>query len=130
MGQVTDEDLIGSPEGLGGAEPSSSIIGRTPWQIFWSRFRRDKVALVALGFLVLLVIVALTAPLIAQDVAHHGPNDLYRETLDEIGLPKQGPNSEFWFGVDTSGRDVFVRTIYGARTSLVGGAPRDRPSPW
>ena len=117
MSQVTDED-VGNNAGLGGAEPASGILGRSPWQIFWSRFRRDKVALAALGFLVLLVIVALTAPLIAQDVVHHGPNDLYRETLDEIGLPRQGPGSEFWFGVDKSGRDVFVRTIYGARTSL------------
>jgi peptide/nickel transport system permease protein len=118
LSQVTQEDV---PEAspLGGAEPGSAVIGRTPWEIFWSRFRRDKVALVALGFLVFLVIVALAAPLIARSIVHHGPNDLYRDTLDEIGLPTQGPSSGFWFGVDTSGRDVFVRTIYGARTSLM-----------
>ncbi len=118
MSQVTQEEIPESTQGLGGAEPTSSVIGRSPWQIFWMRFRRDRVALVAAAFLVFLVIVALAAPLIAQDVVHHGPNDLYRETLDEIGLPEVGPSSEFWFGVDTSGRDVFVRTIYGARTSL------------
>ncbi len=116
---MTDEEIEPSSQGLGGAEPGSEIIGRTPWQIFWSRFRKDRVALVALGFLVFLTIVALTAPLIAQNIVHHGPNDLYRETLDEIGLPTVGPSAEFWFGVDTSGRDVFVRTIYGARTSLM-----------
>ena len=33
-----------------------------------------------------------------------------------FGIP-EGPNSEFWFGADLSGRDVFVRTIYGARVS-------------
>lgn len=119
MSQVTDEDIEPSGQELGGAEPGSEVIGRTPWQIFWSRFRRDRVALVALGFLIFLTVVALTAPLIAQNIVHHGPNDLYRETLDEIGLPQVGPSSEFWFGVDTSGRDVFVRTIYGARTSLM-----------
>ena len=117
MSQVTDQEVVEATQELGGAEPSSSIIGRTPWQIFWSRFRRDKVALVAAGFLVLLAIAAISAPLIA-DLVGHGPNDLYRETLDEIGLPTVGPSAEFYFGVDTSGRDVFVRTIYGARTSL------------
>ncbi|HEU4526487.1 MAG TPA: ABC transporter permease [Actinomycetota bacterium] len=117
MSQVTDQEVVEATQELGGAEPSSSIIGRTPWQIFWTRFRRDKVALAATGFLVLLAIAAISAPLIA-DLVGHGPNDLYRETLDEIGLPTVGPSAEFYFGVDTSGRDVFVRTIYGARTSL------------
>ena len=119
MGQVTDDEVAQATQQLGGAEPSSAILGRTPWQIFWNRFRRDKVAVVAAGFIIFLVLVALTAPLIASTIADHGPNDLYRETLDEIGLPTVGPSSDFWFGVDTSGRDVFVRTIYGARTSLM-----------
>jgi peptide/nickel transport system permease protein len=48
----------------------------------------------------------------------HGPNQLFRETLDEIGLPTVGPSGDFFFGVDVSGRDVFVRTVYGARTSV------------
>jgi peptide/nickel transport system permease protein len=39
---------------------------------------------------------------------------------DEFGVPK-GPNSEFWFGADSAGRDLFVRTMYGARTSLFVG---------
>jgi ABC-type dipeptide/oligopeptide/nickel transport system permease subunit len=34
-----------------------------------------------------------------------------------FGLPK-GPNAEFWFGADAVGRDLFVRVMYGARTSL------------
>ena len=38
--------------------------------------------------------------------------------LDDFGLPK-GPNSDFWFGADQSGRDIFVRVLYGARTSLL-----------
>ncbi len=38
--------------------------------------------------------------------------------LDEFGLP-MGPNADFWFGADQSGRDVFVRILYGARTSLL-----------
>src|SRR5207253_5128813 len=39
---------------------------------------------------------------------------------DEFGVPN-GPNSKFWFGADPAGRDLFVRTMYGARTSLIVG---------
>jgi peptide/nickel transport system permease protein len=119
VGRVAEEELAEPSSTPGGGEPGGSIIGRTPWQIFWMRFRKDRVALAAGGFLVLLAAVAVAAPLIARHVVHHDPNALFRETLSEIGLPMVGPSREFWFGVDTSGRDVFVRTIYGARTSLV-----------
>ena len=40
--------------------------------------------------------------------------------LDSFGVPK-GPNAQFWFGADGEGRDLFVRTMYGARTSLFVG---------
>src|SRR5262249_61083700 len=40
--------------------------------------------------------------------------------LDEFGVRK-GPTSHFWFGADGAGRDLFVRTMYGARTSLFVG---------
>lgn len=37
---------------------------------------------------------------------------------NQYGLPK-GPNKAFWFGADPSSRDLFVRVLYGARTSFV-----------
>lgn len=95
------------------------VVGRSPWQLFWARFRHDRLALAGLGFIVLLSITAILAPLISRLVGH-GPNDLsFRlEMLNEFGLPL-GPNGEFWFGADRAGRDLFVRVIYGARTSLI-----------
>ena len=97
----------------------TQVTGRTPWQLFWRRFRQDKFALAGIAVLILMIVLALLAPWIAENVAHHGPNQVFiYETLDEYGLPK-GPNPEFRFGADTAGRDLFVRTIYGARTSLV-----------
>jgi peptide/nickel transport system permease protein len=97
----------------------AGVVGRSPWQLFWMRFRSDRVALAGLAFIVVLTLVAIFAPLLSRYVIHHGPNDLYRtEMLNEFGLPK-GPNAQFWFGADRAGRDLFVRVIYGARTSLI-----------
>ncbi len=119
MGRVADGEVAEPASAPGGSEVAAAVLGRTPWQIFWMRFRKDRVALGAGVFLLLLGGAAITAPLIAHGLVGHDPNALYRETLNEYGLPIVGPSSEFWFGVDTSGRDVFVRTIYGARTSLL-----------
>ena len=101
-------------------EASGSVVAvaRSPWQLFRRRFRRDRVAIAGLVFLVALLVIAFAAPLIAGWVGR-GPNDLDRTTLNDIGLPIVGPGADFLFGVDTSGRDVFLRTVYGARTSLL-----------
>ncbi len=94
------------------------VAGRTPRQLFWARFKKDKAAFVGLALAVLLIIIAIAAPLFAK-LTGHQPTDLFqRDMTDEFGLPK-GPNGDFWFGADSNGRDVFVRTIYGARTSIV-----------
>jgi peptide/nickel transport system permease protein len=106
------------PEPRPPAELSLEIVARSPWAIFWRRFRSDRVALMGAAFIVVLILLAVFAPLIARDVVRHGPNQLFERTLSDIGLP-DGPNVRFWFGADTVGRDVFVRTIYGARTSLL-----------
>ena len=101
-----------------GLTAEAEDVGRSPRQLFWARFSQDKAALTALAVIVLLIVMALVAPLIARAVGH-GPNDLYqREMTDSFGLP-YGPNKDFVFGADKAGRDVFVRAVYGARTSLM-----------
>jgi ABC-type dipeptide/oligopeptide/nickel transport system permease subunit len=62
------------------------------------------------------VAMAIVAPLVAKIVGH-SPNQLFESMRTELGLPK-GPNARFWFGADQVGRDLFVRVVYGARTSL------------
>src|SRR3712207_5392900 len=105
-------------------EGVGAVAGRSPRQLFWARFKKDRAALFGLAVIVFLVIVALAAPLISKIVGH-GPNDLFtREMTDEFGLPK-GPNSEFWFGADDSGRDLF-RT----EERRVGKECRSRWSPY
>lgn len=123
MTQIPGEPLIG-PEDLvpevGGA-PSQKVTGRSPWELFWRRFRRDRFAIGGIVIIAIMVVLAIGAPVIAALVGH-GPNDIsqLREVTTEIGLPK-GPNADlkFFFGADTVGRDVMVRVIYGARTSLI-----------
>jgi peptide/nickel transport system permease protein len=92
------------------------IVGRTPWQLFWVRFKRDRVAFVALGFIVLLVLVAILAGPITRAFGHP-PNLTFSNRLDSFGTPT-GPSSSFLFGVDQIGRDVFSRVLYGAQVSL------------
>jgi peptide/nickel transport system permease protein len=107
-----------APETTLEAPVEAQIAGKTPWQLFWTRFKKDKAALIGLGLVVTLVVLAFAAPLIAK-ITGHGPNELFgRQMTDEFGLPK-GPNGDFFFGADRAGRDVFVRVIYGAQTSLL-----------
>lgn len=117
---TTAAETAGAPGPSAPSAGEPTIVGRTPWQLFWGRFLQDRFALAGLAFVVLLVIVAFAAPLFAA-VTGHGPNELFqRETTDIFGIP-EGPTSSFWFGADNSGRDVFVRTVYGTRVSLLVG---------
>jgi peptide/nickel transport system permease protein len=86
-------------------------------QLFWRRFRRDKVAIVALIFIVMLVLVAIFAGVITRAVGAPAPNVQQTSALDDFGLP-EGPSSEHIMGVDPIGRDVFSRVLHGARVSL------------
>ncbi len=117
MSQVQTEGLTGPVDMI--VEPGAGVIGKSPGQLFWLRFRGDRVALAGIAFIVGLILVAMMAPLISRFIVHHGPNELFRKTmLNEFGLPK-GPNGNFWFGGDRAGRDLFIRVVYGARTSLI-----------
>jgi len=98
----------------------TTIAGRGQLALAWSRLRKDRMALLAGTVILLLVAIALAAPLIAQ-VTGHQPDEQFRETgLTSDGLPV-GPNHEFWFGTDNLGRDIFIRVVYGARISLLVG---------
>jgi ABC-type dipeptide/oligopeptide/nickel transport system permease subunit len=100
------------------AAPALHVVGRTPFQLFWRRFRQDRAAFFGLAIIALLAILAIFADLI-DNIPGHGPQELFKsEVSDEFGLPK-GPNGDFYFGGDAAGRDLFVRVIHGARTSLL-----------
>jgi peptide/nickel transport system permease protein len=83
---------------------------------FWKRFRRDRIALAGLMAIALFVAAALLAPWIVP----YDPAEQFFDGLTLEGSPLP-PDSRFWFGTDTNGRDQFSRLLYGARTSLLIG---------
>ncbi|MFC1417439.1 ABC transporter permease [Streptacidiphilus cavernicola] len=110
-------------DGIADAE----LIGRSPGQLAWIRFKRNKVALVCAGIISLYLLVAALAPLIAKlygknPYTTYGLND---PTLtDASGMPYGslgGVSSHFWLGLEPGGLgfDVFTRLIYGIRTTLL-----------
>ncbi|MBC7932005.1 MAG: ABC transporter permease [Rubrivivax sp.] len=80
-------------------------------RLFWLRFRRNRLAVAALCFIIVEVAVALFAPWVA-------PYDPYR---GDFTATWQTPNSLHWLGTDDLGRDVLSRLIYGARISVSVG---------
>ena len=114
---TTVPELVPTAPGRRDLFEEDAIAGRTPWQLFWERFREDRVALVALGVIAVEVILAFFAPLIVRAFAHP-PNAQYPQALDpQFGTPT-GPSRTFLFGTDSVGEDVFSRVLYGARVSL------------
>ncbi len=111
---------IGPDAGSAGSPCAPPLAGRSPWRLFWRRLRTDRVALASLGFLALVVVVALAAPLVVALAGVPGPNVQNSNALDVFGSPT-GPSLAHPFGVDQLGRDVLARVVYGARTSLEVG---------
>jgi peptide/nickel transport system permease protein len=74
------------------------------------RLRLGTLGLVCAGILAVVVLTAVFAPYIA-------PYDPYVGSIVDRHLP---PSLEHWFGTDQSGRDIFSRIVWGARTSLIG----------
>ena len=96
------------------------IAARSPRQLFWRRFRSDRVAMASSIFLILLILMAIFAPEIVKLLGLPGPNVQDPNATDAFGSPL-GPSAGHPFGVDALGRDVASRVIYGARVSLIVG---------
>ena len=114
------EIVPGAGGGLGFLDAGAEIAARSPLQLFWRRFRQDRVALVSLGFIVFLILLAIAAPLVVKLFGLPGPNVENLNLTDSFGSPL-GPSSAHPFGVDQLGQDVMSRTIYGTRISLEVG---------
>jgi ABC-type dipeptide/oligopeptide/nickel transport system permease subunit len=113
---AVEEVVAAVPEG----EVAKKIEGRSPWRLAIARLRRDRAAMVSLGVILFIVIVAIFAPVVAA-ITGHGVYQQFRTTgLTPLGQPI-APNSTFLLGTDDQGRDILVRIAYGARISLIVG---------
>ncbi|MGW7406382.1 ABC transporter permease [Streptomyces sp. NPDC054833] len=100
--------------------------GRSPGQLMWIRFKRDRTGVVSAYVVGFFFLVGLLAPLISK-LYGKNPYTVYAderpELFDSAGVPVQpngGISSEFWFGLEPgNGYDVFTKLIYGIRTSLM-----------
>ena len=97
-----------------------AVSHKSPSRLFWDRFVQDKAAVVGGVVVVLLILIAIFGGPLAASITGHPQNTPYNNMTDVYGVPL-GPNAQFWFGADSAGRDLFVRTMYGARTSLLVG---------
>jgi peptide/nickel transport system permease protein len=101
-------------------DAGGDVAARSPLQLFWRRFRRDRVAVVAGGVVIVLIVIAILAPLVVSILGLPGPNVENLNLTDSFGSPL-GPSTAHPFGVDQLGEDVASRVIYGTRVSLQVG---------
>jgi oligopeptide transport system permease protein len=84
---------------------------QTYWQDAWRRLKRDKVAMLGLGIIVAIFLMAIFGPMLSR-YTYDGQNFM---------VANEFPSWEHLFGTDMFGRDLFVRVMYGARISLAVG---------
>ncbi|MGW1725635.1 ABC transporter permease [Streptomyces sp. NPDC002306] len=121
-----DPELESKPEP---AKGETKLEGRSPGQLMWQRFKRDRTGVICAVVVILYFVIALVAPLLTK-LSGTDPYTLYgqdptfadKPVLDDFGLPLGwfgGLSGEHWFGVEPQyGRDVFAMLVYGMRTSL------------
>jgi peptide/nickel transport system permease protein len=120
MGAGAAEIFAGGGSGIGLLDVGEEIAARSPLALFWRRFRRDRVAQVSAGFILLLIVVAIFAPLVVKLLGLPGPYTQNPNLTGPFGEPL-GLSGAHPFGVDPLGEDVASRVIYGTRVSLEVG---------
>lgn len=105
----------------------AGLTGRSPGQLMWRRFKRDRTGVISGFIVVFFFAVGMLAPVISW-LYGKNPYTLYGQEqpglLDEEFSypvkPNGGIDGEFWFGIEPiMGRDVFTQLVYGIRTSLL-----------
>lgn len=112
---LQEQEKLGIPlvGGVSGVVPGTGadIPALTLWGDVWRRLRRNKLAIIGSAIIIVLIMVAILAPLIA-------PFPYDKQNLD---ISQNSPSLKHWFGTDLLGRDYFSRVIYGARVSVIIG---------
>ena len=74
----------------------------------WRAFAANPLAMVGLGIVVVLLLLALAAPLLATQ----------SPVAQDLGARLRPPGLDHWLGTDELGRDIYSRIVYGARITL------------
>ena len=88
-----------------------SYESKTYLQDAWSRFKQNKLALVGLGFLVVLLLCCIILPMVLP----------YTYDGQDMANRNAAPSMAHIMGTDKFGRDIFVRILFGGRISLTVG---------
>ena len=105
-------------------EEAAETVVLSPGQLAWRRFRKHRMAMVALGGLCLLMLYLSLGGLFMRGLCvpinTYVTGEAYANCND-TGLRLQPPSRAHPFGTDTIGRDILARTIYGGQISLFIG---------
>jgi oligopeptide transport system permease protein len=101
----------GQPDKLASMADDLGTEGRSLWEDARRRLFRNRAAVVSMIILGIITVLAVIGPFFSP----HPFDEIYWERM---GIPPEITNSH-WFGTDSIGRDLFVRTMYGARVSLM-----------
>jgi len=121
----TSAEIAPVDPALGDGTAVKAIEGRSLGRIAWTRLKRDRLALAGGIVVLVLIVIAVLAPLIV-DLLGHPPNQYNEDQIDPLfQTPKAslgGISGDHLLGVEpVNGRDVFSRIVYGARISLLVG---------
>ncbi len=111
---VTDAGDLQAVGATAVAAAYGTVAATGQWRDIRRRFVRNKLAVLGLIMVVLLIIVAIFAPLLA-------PYDPYQITTDTLLNTLASPSPKHWFGTDADGIDQFSKVLYGTRIALEVG---------
>ena len=135
---IPDDSLL-----VAEAEGGQAVKARGYWELVWVRFKRDRLAVASIGFIIFLLFAAFIGAPIAAHLLGHSPNQIFANGVDQEKFVPVGP----WTHISTApypgaactsgcvngkfpttllilggdgllGRDLFLRLLYGAQTSL------------
>lgn len=83
----------------------------TFWEDVWRRLKMNRAAMISIGIIVLLIVMVIIGP--------HLNGFSFKE--QDASSRNISPNSVYWFGTDSAGRDIFTRIWMGGRVSITIG---------